>query len=498
MKKYFLLFLLTIVALSCNKTIEVKGTITGGSPLERIEVIETSGAATLPLLNVGLDPKGNFQGAFEADKHGLYVLTYAGRNMMVYLEPGQKLELKASSANFPEDVQFIGDAKNNNDFMKSAQLAFETYASKINMEQLLGKKEDAFIKEFNAITEQTDKIYEENAKKYNPSSKALKYKKRETQARLMGLVDGYEQMHGQITTNPQFKVSQNFKDFRDNMMKDNDEMIRDFPMYREYQLNKLNGDFQKYMSSQPQAKEQPLISKLFGEYLKTRKDLSQTAKDYFFAYIISQSDLNFMNSERYDEVTAQIEKHVSNASIKSDLKHLQKVLMGEKAGTQFSLDVLNVKNEKIELGKKADRPTLIVFYASWNPNVALTALPQLKDFTSKAGDKLQYTFINLDDTKEQFNKTSTALFQGISGTHYWLEGGINSKRAGELGLYGFKLPSYLLLDKEGKLVARPFYNLNDPEFATAVEKVSGVTLPQQPVMMPPQDSMEVPADSLSK
>jgi hypothetical protein len=35
------------------KKVEVKGKITGGSPLERIELIEASGVATLPLINIG-------------------------------------------------------------------------------------------------------------------------------------------------------------------------------------------------------------------------------------------------------------------------------------------------------------------------------------------------------------------------------------------------------------------------------------------------------------
>jgi PBP1b-binding outer membrane lipoprotein LpoB len=43
MKKYLLLFIIAVFAVSCSKKVEVKGKITGASPLERIEFIEASG-----------------------------------------------------------------------------------------------------------------------------------------------------------------------------------------------------------------------------------------------------------------------------------------------------------------------------------------------------------------------------------------------------------------------------------------------------------------------
>ena len=64
MKTYFLVLLFSILAVSCSKKVEVKGNFAGGSPLERIEFIEASGVATLPLVNLGVDSKGSFSGIF--------------------------------------------------------------------------------------------------------------------------------------------------------------------------------------------------------------------------------------------------------------------------------------------------------------------------------------------------------------------------------------------------------------------------------------------------
>ncbi|MDO5577189.1 MAG: hypothetical protein Q4F84_08925, partial [Fibrobacter sp.] len=72
------MILLAVLAVSCSKKIEVKGKVTGGSPLNRIELVEASGVGTLPLVNMGVDKDGNFSGSFDAPKDGMYVISYAG------------------------------------------------------------------------------------------------------------------------------------------------------------------------------------------------------------------------------------------------------------------------------------------------------------------------------------------------------------------------------------------------------------------------------------
>ena len=86
MSKYFMMLMVAFVTLSCSKKIEVTGNFAGGSPLERIEFIEASGVATLPLTNIGVDEKGSFSGSFEAPKDGMYSMSYAGKTEMIYLK----------------------------------------------------------------------------------------------------------------------------------------------------------------------------------------------------------------------------------------------------------------------------------------------------------------------------------------------------------------------------------------------------------------------------
>ena len=479
MKKYLLLLVMAIFAVSCSKKVEVKGKVANGSPLERIEIIEASGVGTLPLMNVGVNKNGEFTGNFEAPKNGLYVLTYAGNSNMIYLKGGQTLNISGNAQNFPAEFTITGDAKANNDFLKESQKAFENYASKIQMTDLIAKDEAAFLTQFKKIQDDVAKLLETNAKKYNADSEALNYKKDESTARLMGLLDAYEETHGQATAKPAFKVSENFKKVQKDLQKNDDRLIKNFPMYREYKLSKIQPDFQKYLGTLPQnQKEQPMITEVFANYLKTRKDMSATAKDYFLGYIMAQGDLNFMNAKNYDKITKLIDDNISDSTIKKDLKELQKVLMGFKAGTAPDMKIVSKDGKAQSLADFKGKPTLVTFYASWNPNIAMMTVPVLKEVTEFYKTKMNYAYVNLDDTKDQFTKTSASLLKGFNGGHYWVDGGINSPEAKKFGIYGFKIPSYVIVDKDGKLMGRPYFNLGDPEFVEIMTKLTGLQAPQ--------------------
>lgn len=478
---------MAIFAVSCSKKVEIKGKVTNGSPLERVEIIEASGVGTLPLMNVGVNNKGEFTGNFDAPKDGLYVITYAGKSNMVYLKSGQTLNITGNGESFPSEFTITGDAKANNDFLKESQKAFENYASQIQMQDLIGKDEAAFLTQFKKIQEDVNKLLESNAKKLNADSEVLSYKKDEATARLMGLLDAYEEQHAAATAKPGFKVSENFKKVQKELQKNDDRLIKNFPMYREYKLSKIQPDFQKYLGTLPQnQKEQPMISEVFANYLKTRKDLSNTAKDYYFGYILAQGDLNFMNAKNYDKLTKLIDDNVSDGTVKKDLKELQKVLMGFKAGTAPDMKIVSKDGKSQSLADFKGKPTLVTFYASWNPNIAMMTVPVLKEVTEFYKAKMNYAYVNLDDTKDQFTKTSGSLLKGFNGGHYWVDGGINSAEAKKFGLYGFKIPSYVIVDKDGKLIGRPYFNLGDPEFVEIMTKHTGLQAPQSAVQQQPQ------------
>ncbi|MDE5450936.1 TlpA family protein disulfide reductase, partial [Elizabethkingia meningoseptica] len=105
--------------------------------------------------------------------------------------------------------------------------------------------------------------------------------------------------------------------------------------------------------------------------------------------------------------------------------------------------------------------------------------------------------VSMDDNTAAFKKSAVALLTGLDGQKLYAKGGLKSDAAQKFALYGFKLPSFLILDKDGKVASRTFMNIMDPEFKTAMDKISGIT---GPAIVPPQMQMQptpapAPADS---
>ena len=120
-----------------------------------------------------------------------------------------------------------------------------------------------------------------------------------------------------------------------------------------------------------------------------------------------------------------------------------------------------------------------MFYSSWTPYIKESNIPILNQVIGFYKKDMNFAFINFDDTKEQFTKTSNALLKGTPGTNYYAEGGLNSDFAKKFGIYGFKLqPSFVIVDKDGKVGSKLFFNLGDPELVAALDKATGLKAPE--------------------
>ena len=473
MKKYLILLLISLLVVSCSK-VKVEGNIKGGSPLERIEFIEASGVATLPLINIGVDEKGNFKGEFKAPKSGMYAMTYAGKMNFIYLKKGQDLKIFGDAATFPEVYKIEGDAKKNNDFITTTQKYLQTYSSKLNM-KMLEKKEPDFLNDIKKIYSDLEKNLEDNASKLGADNEVVKLKKDELTTNILTFLVQYKTAHGQVIGDPSFKVSKSFLDYEKSLTENNDRMVEELPVYRNYLLNKVGKDFQEFAVKQKD-KDNVTMSTIFARFLATDKEMSQKTKDYLLAFVIAKFDLNPYTSD-VEKVKKVSEEYIKDAEVKKDLNSAINAVFGLKKGEEapkVSLQKLDGKSESFESNGK---PTLVMNYASWNPYIGQSTIPVLKEVVNFYKSKVNFAFVNLDDNKEQFSKTANALLKGIPGTNYYASGGLSSEYAKKFFIYGFKIPGFFLIDKDGKIASQTFYNLGDAKFVEEMNKISGLQAP---------------------
>ncbi|MFC6269571.1 TlpA family protein disulfide reductase [Frigoriflavimonas asaccharolytica] len=485
-KKYLLIFILSIFATSCSKKVDFTATIKGGSPLERIEFIEASGVATLPLVNVGIGKDGKFTGGFDAPNDGMYVITYAGKENIIYLKQGQKLEISGNGETFPQEFKIVGDAKNNNDFLQAVQKFMQNYTKNLDLQSKMSKDEKTFLAALKKIEADLMKSIDENGEKFSADKKVIEWKKNDIRTGMLSIFPQYEGFKKQSSGNPAFKISKEFADYEESLQKDKELLVKEHPAYRTYLLTKMSEDFSKFAEGKTKGLTiQPTTSELFAEYLKKRTELSDTAKDYLLAYIISQADLQpTATQEVQDKIGKIIDADIKDASIKKDLKTIQFAIGGLKVGEALpEASLMTADGKPFKTADFNGKPTLLMFYASWTPYIKDQTVPILNQVIGFYKKDMNFAFINFDDNKEQFTKTSSALMKGIPGTNYYAEGGLTGDFAKKFGIYGFKLqPSFVIVDKNGKVASRLFFNLGDPEMVTALDKATGLTAPavQQP------------------
>lgn len=475
MKRVLFLCMIAILAVSCSKKVKVNGVIKNGSPLERVEFIDASGVATLPLINMGVDNKGNFAGEFVAPNNGMYAMTYAGQMAFVYLKKGQNLTISGDAMSFPNVFKIEGDAKANNDFLKEAQAYMEQYLGKLDM-SILSKDEKSFLAQVKKINDDLTKNINDLKIKTKPDSDVVELKTDELKTHILTFLSQYETNHGEAVQQPNFKVSQGFKDYVKSLEKDNDRMIKRLPLYRNYLLNKIGEDFQKFALAQSD-KSTASMSAIFAKYLKGKSDYSQDTKDYLLAFVISKFDLNPF-AENTDDVMKVAEENIKNAEVKKDLKSAFDAVYGLKKGTDAPASALvKADGSAAKISDFKGKSTLVMTYASWNPYIAQSTIPVLKEVINFYKAKTNFVFINLDDTKDQFLKSYKAILKDVPGQNLYAEGGLNSAFAKDYKVYGFKIPGFTVIDKDGKIAGPTYYNLGEPKFIEMMNKLTGLNAP---------------------
>lgn len=121
---------------------------------------------------------------------------------------------------------------------------------------------------------------------------------------------------------------------------------------------------------------------------------------------------------------------------------------------------------------------MLFFYASWNPYIGEATIPVLKEVVNFYKSKMNFVFVNVDDTKDQFIKTSNSLLKGVPGVNVYGEKGMESEIAKKYGVYGFKLPCFVMVDKDGKIASRSFVNLGELEVVTILDQLTGLSAPK--------------------
>jgi thiol-disulfide isomerase/thioredoxin len=490
MKKYVWMAVAGATSLvSCSKggDVYIDGVLAHANPLDRIELIEANGIATLPVANIGLQANGKVSDTIQIGKSGLYALVVGQKMGFVHLKAGQKFSFKADAATFPQSLEVTGDAQNNNQFLKVLDKNLQAYIQKFD-QSFISKDEKVFFPKLQQVQKDLEGIVTKTGQDQKADSDIIELKKNEMTVNVLMLAAQYEQMHGAMTGKPNYKLPSNISQYLDKLEGNKDQLIKDLPNYRQFFFMKNAQELQKLTAGikDPSKASQ---SELIIKFLDAKKELSTQTKDYVLAYVITQ-ELNPGNDKR-----AQLEKiiddKISDSSIKTDLKKLSQTMYGF-AENSIAPDVKLIKKDgkAAQLSDYKNQPTAVMFYSSWSQMLQLSA-PMFAQMADAYKGKANFLAINLDDTPAQFRKTAQAAFPSANITSLYAKGGMNSEVSKKFNLYSFKIPNIVVLDKDNKVASKNITSPMDPAFAQALTKTTKFTAPAP--QMPAMPQMQAPA-----
>jgi len=465
MRKLLLVFIVAIFAVSCTKkTVILSGNIRGASPLDRVEIIEISNPATLPIANFGVDAEGNFSDTIELPKEGVYAISYGGMNGIIYLKRGEHIQLHGQAGIFPSDFQVSGNAGNNL-FLQKSQSNMENYFSKLSPE-LVAQKEPDFLKQIEKFKTDLSKSTDSIAKANKANNNVLNWKQGQIEVILLSFMERYAALHGRTVNEPNYKVSKKFTDYEKVLTGDETEKVKTYPDYRQFLLSKIGEEYQQYAIKN--TKPEVPFTQTFINFLKEKKYPS-TVKDYLISFVASSVDMR-PDAKNPQALGKILDDNIENSLVKNDMHKIMDAVFGKTINTPAPNGKLkNEKGESIKFSSFKGKPTLLVFYTSWIPNIGNYLPGYLKQISDNYKDKLNLVLVNLDDNFAQFKKTSAAMMKDIPATNLYPEGGLQSQFAKDYAIYGFNLPNIVVIDKNGNIASSSFMNFEDPDLKSTLD-----------------------------
>lgn len=426
MKRYFLLLICSILLISCKKkeTI-ISGNIKSTSPLERLQVFDFSSAVTLPIANFGVNPDGNFSDTLKIEHNGVYLLNFKTEIYPIYLKKGSNIKLNTDSDNFAKNMKIT----DNNNLFLSHFLEVIKKIDQVNFSQPFSE-----IKKLNTeLNTQINSLKNQ----YNPDSQLLNWSENLVNISLNPIFDVY------LEEKPELKKDKDIVKLKEDMIKKNNDLILEFPIYRFYFIKKNYKNFIENLSD----------IKSFYNNIKSNKELNQTSKDYLLSEMLNVESNN-------QKVVDFILNNIHDESLKNKIKQLKLSLFGFDINTVFpdKFHFLTPEKKETTLLQYKGKPTFVMFYSSWIPFISEIYKPAIEELMESYKNKVNFIFINVDDTFKQFKKTAFALFPEQNAIKLYIKNGLKSEESKNMGIYSHALPCYFILTKEGKVATEYLHN----------------------------------------
>jgi len=397
---------------------------------------------------------GRFAFAVEINEPQFATLIYSRNKAIIYLEPGDTLNIEADANSFQYSLRFSGRSGHNNtclsrylknnpqelDQFKMLQYQMGTYwfVNSPKMEELMmGNSREHFTRKMlmrkETAFQNMDFYDQNNARKLSADFKEF------LSAEILYDWAYHMLLYGKIFKN-KHDIEDDFFDFLDEAPKQHDKIgnyrYRDFIMaYLAYE------DLKEEQEGNAFVRQHGMASTIF-----TGKPL---------AFLQSELITRALNANYYEEITPYYNEYFKKSPyVNFDNKLIAAFERAVKyaAGTpapDFTLN--NINGEKISLNSYKGQVVYLNFWASWC-RPCMKKMNEMKTAQSDLEKKgVAFLHISLDRNEDKWK--SAIEKNQFTGVHLFATGDIDSNVALDYEVRG--LPQYFIINKSGRFAEKP-------------------------------------------
>lgn len=368
------------------------------------------------------------------------VLSYGNEKVDVYLEPGDILQVKFSGNNFLNSLQFVGKGSAHNNFLKTYQIQFSA-ADKDARKKAESLEQDTYKSLLNKV--KSEKINFLNSSSYLPQfSNAFRSY---AQANIV-----YWQGYLLLSYPWEYGLSNNL-DGPAPMPASYYDFISGIPVSSDYALPNI---FYTYYLDQ------------FFEYQEEHSDNEGLDISALIDKYLDGEPAAFFKAKKLAIACKRGKARKEGEHIKSFIENnsyevyndVLRLVYNEARGLQIGMDapdfqLADINGNEVQLSELKGKVVYLDFWATW----CSPCIHQMKNsrvWKSEFADKdVEFVYISLDK-----NRTTWEKFLNIhkfKGTHVIATGG-DVYKSQIAKLYKVKkLPTYFLIDKQGKIAFKP-------------------------------------------
>ena len=438
----YLLFLLSITLLiSCNKEKEqgknfavLDGKVINHS--ENIIKIRDIDNNTVKELNILED--GQFRDTLYDLSPGYYRISLDKESSTLFLKPGTEISVNLDYNLFDETLKFEGTGSAENNYLSATYLNNEKLGDTLTYKYFGSLDEENFIKKVSDLKENqltflsNQEGLSEEFKKLEESNILYTWANR---------MQNYEAQKKYVSGDTDFRVSDNFKSFNDQLSLNNNELAN-LTSYRDYLHNYYSAQI---VSDEDLAKDYSLnYIKLIADEVKgesLKNSLLYADAKYGITYT---SDVQpyfdvFMTASTNEE---------HKKDIKEKYDKLIKVSKGQPSPTFENYE--NYDGSTTSLNDLRGKYVYVDVWATWC-GPCKREIPYLKEITEQFKDKdITFVSMSIDNPKDHDKWQEMVAQENLKGVQIFAPNAWESDFVQDYSILG--IPRFILIDKDGMIV----------------------------------------------